>query len=459
MRFFLTLIFLTTLSLVQAQTPVLRPRPITIDLANPKANTPALSKEDKKKWKAIQKQKKKELKSLDKYYDFKIDSAQLANYKKYEELKQKDDSAFFNHFTKDQLDSYRPDLGFADSIDITQLGDSAYLESLSPDIKEELANELALYSSQYTDLSPDSIQQLQELFLDSLAHSNDSTAALAQAQKKQLIEKFSNEALETQGQQQLSNFGPTSELGTYQQEEQMMFSSYEEMIASDKYQELMASMPGKKAEIENFANEPTFDPENLPMAESIFAGQEEKLASAMSAKEVIREKPSFKDMLAEFFNQDMEGVQQKSMIQRFSLTGQIQLSNYDPLFIDYSPGIAYAITGKIRIGTGMTGRIKIGDGEDDQDNLFGYRGFAEYDILKNIYLHGEYERTGLKVTDPLSDLETRIWTDRWMLGLGTDIQMPGILKGTLLILYNFDDDLANSPNPRRFQIRYGVKLN
>lgn len=456
MRFILTLSCLLIYSSLWAQTPVLRPRPITIDLANPKAGVSDLSKEDKKKWKALQKQKKKDLKALNKYYDFKIDSAQLANYEKYKE--QKKDSSRFKSLAKNHLDSQRPDLGFADSIDVTQLRDSAYLQNLSPDAKQKLQKELTLYTSEYTDLSPDSLMQLKALFLDSIADSGDSTSALVQAQKKQAMSQFSEDALEKQGQQQLTNYGPTSELEANNQED-MMFSSYEEMIQSEKYQELMTHAPGMKSDLEKSIQNPGLKAEDLPLAESVFAGQEEKLTQAMTAQKVVRQKPSFKDLLKQFISQDMESVQQKSIIQRFSLTGQIQLSNYDPLFIDYSPSIAYAMTGKIRIGTGVTGRIKIGKGEDDKDNLFGYRGFLEYDILKNIYLHGEYERTGLKVTDQQSDVESRVWTDRWMLGLGTDINIPGLLNGTLLILYNFDNDLASSPNPRRFQIRYGVKLN
>ncbi|UXX79789.1 hypothetical protein N7E81_01535 [Reichenbachiella carrageenanivorans] len=458
MRLILAFIFYISSCALWGQTPVLRPRPITIDLANPDAGLDNLSKEEKKKWKEIQKEKKKELKLQSKYYDYKLDSAQLAQYQKHQQLKQPSKEELTN-LAKSQIVSPQLPIDLPDSVDISQLNDSSYFENLSPEVKKKILDELALYTSSYTQLSPDSLLQLKQLLFDSLGNSNDSAASYAQEQKKQMIQMASSSTLETQAQNQMSNYGPTAELATYQHEEDMMFDSYEEMIASDKYQNLMASMPGKKKEIESTLKDPNLNPEDLPIAGSVFSGHEKQLANAMSTQEVIRKKPSFKELLQTFFDQDMAGVQQESMIQRFSLTGQIQLSNYDPLFIDYSPSIAYAVTGKIRIGTGVTGRIKIGEGKDEEKKLFGYRGFMEYDIFKNIYLHGEYERTGMMVIDPISDVESRNWTDRWMLGLGTDIKMPGILKGTLLILYNFDDDLANSPNPRRFQVRYGVKLN
>lgn len=457
MRLFL-LLFLLLISLTSwAQTPVLRPRPVTIDLANPKSNNLSeLTKEEKKKWKEVQKQKKKELRLKDKLYEQMLDSAQLANYEKYNNgtLDKPDYSKTglknqLKSLTNEELALYQNQLksqyGLPDSVDLTQINDSSYTQKFSPDIQDRIEQQLAPMLSGFT--------------ADSLLFSPDSLKAFDPSALKPDHGSWTEQALEEQAQNQLAQNGNTSELAGLQQQEQMMFSSYEEMIASDKYQELMKDMPGKKAEIENNIQNRSFDKEDLPIPKNVFAGQEDKLAAAMEAQTIIRKKPTFKELLGQFFNQDMASVKEKSTIQRFSLSGHVQFSNYDPLFIDYSPSIAYAFTGKARIGTGMTGRLKIGSGETDKEtNLFAYRGFLEYDILKNIYLHGEYERTGLMVTDPLTDTESRLWTGRWLLGLGTDIKLPGILNGTILILYNFDDDLANSPNPRRFQVRYGVKI-
>lgn len=455
--FYCGLLLFSFITLIgHTQTPVLRPRPLTIDLANPQAGIEELSKDEKKKWKEIQKQKKKELKLKDKYYQYKWDSVQLANYEKYQQIQLPDSLPTKDLYSKDKLlEELKSKYNLPDTTTLTDLSDSSFVQQMPPDLQKALVQELASYTNLEIDstwiISQDS---LITMLTDSTHLLKDSIGNLS----GQAAYTYGESAFQDKAEQHLGKYSDNS-LAPADQQEEMMFSSYEDMIASEKYQELMASMPGKKKEIESALNDPTVDPQDLPIPESVFEGHEDQLAKAMATKTVVQQKSSCKEILKQLVNQDMTSIQEKTTIQRFSLSGYIQIAQYDPLLIDYSPNISFAITGRTRIGTGATGRVKFGNGPDDDKDLFGYRGFLEYDLFKNFYLHGEYERTGLIVKDLMSEVERRQWSDRWLLGLGMDIKLPSILKGTLLVLYNFESNLANSPNPRRFQIRYGVKLN
>ena len=473
--FFILTIFIPFLSL--GQTRVLQPRPIKIDLANPKAGFSDLSKEEKKKWKAIQKEKKATLKGQEKYYQDKIDSANLANYAKYQAL----DNNNLEGSTRDNIKSisesyaspYKQQLkskfNLPDTMQLDKLSDSSYVNQLNPELKASIQKEILAYVAQYTSLSPDSIQTLMDngkyiYTPDGLLLTSDSLQNFQpqyryyQDSLQSAIAASATEHLETQAMSTLGQQGASSQLGAIGQEEQMMFSSFEEMIASDEYLKLMESMPGKKAEIEKGMSNPTINKADLPPLTNYFEGHEDELSTAVAALSLAQSKPSFKEVLAEFFNQDMEGVQEQKAIERFSLSGYIQISSYDPVMIDYSPNLSYGFTGKASVGAGVSGRIKFGDGPDDKKDLFAYRGFMEYDLFKGIYLHGEYERSGIKVADTLSDQTHREWSDRWLLGIGKDIKLKGFLDGSILILYNFDEDLENSPNPGRIQVRYGIKF-
>ncbi len=314
-------------------------------------------------------------------------------------------------------------------------------------IRDQLKIDNAQYDSPYLALRDSTYRQN----LDSIARDSIQNVDLSMMAVSKLESRVSS---------YVEKSGYTTGLADASQQEGMMFNSYEEMIQSNEYKDLMSTMPGKKADIESFAKNQAMNLENYPGLENVFKGHEKELTKALAVAKLAKEKPTWQEVLGELFNQDMKGIKEEPFKERFKITGQLQISQYDPILLDYSPGISYAITSKISLGTAVTGRVQIGKGNatDDKKDLFGYRGYGEYDIFKGLYFHGEYERTGLMTDDPLTEEESRVWSDRWLIGIGKDIKMPGLLDGSILLLYNLDNNIQSSPTPKQWQVRYGVKF-
>lgn len=459
---------------VAGQTKVLHPKPLVIDLSKPRESAPKnLDRKAKKKWKALKKANRLEKKALNKLYAAKLDSIQeLTNL-------QMPDAGILNYFPDSSAYSdYR--LGILDSL---KLESDVYATSELQKLKRKynipdslihndslhhklfrpkdavpgfLAFDSLALDTTVVAVNRDNLMETIDLdssnvrFYEEWTHINDSLnhidyTALSEQVAMQNIEKeFS------------SNLLP-EELGAGAMTNEDLLSSYQEAIGAEQYQELMSSMPGKKEELESRIKTQELSIDDIPVKPDFFAGKEKELLKAQEKLVIIKKKRAFKEFLKTLINQDMEGVKQQSFMERLALGGFIQVSGSKPVLVDYSPTVAYKVTSRIALGVGANGRFAIGDEPSDEKDMIGYRGFMEYDIIGRIYLHGEFERTGLQMEIAGTDSSVWDWTQRWLIGLGKDFSFGPKTQGSLLILYNLNNGQPG-PHSQNFQVRYGLKF-
>lgn len=537
MRYFLILLILTTYFGVFGQSKIPYPKPVVIDLSEPKIGMPkGLDKASKKKWKVLKRQDKLKSIANNHLYDFKLDSIQNSYIEKYvskdlnkssldslsntglkkylkdslyqvsatykqsqiQELSQKykisdslvdytsemlsktiekPDSLSLNSefkkgnfsnrlnapsFSKDSLKHFNYKGAFTrlsmDSSLIKQYDSDGYVDDLTQ-LNDNLSTKDSLqhhnYKKALNELPLDSTlmnQYTYDGYVNDLTQLNDSLASVDyNGMALTLAEKRLEQSVTS------TDYLSSLSLPTEKNSSENVLASYEEMINSQQYKDIMKDIPGKKAEIEKAIETKEIKLDSLPIKPNFFLGKEQQLLDAQKKLALIKQKRSFMDVLRSFVNQDMESLEQKTFTQKFNLTGHIQIGGHDPLLIDYSPAIAYQFTGKASFGIGASGRVKIGNDSTKEEDLVAYRAFLDYKIVGNIFIHTEWENTGQKTLNTVTDQEERTWTNRWLLGLGKDFNFSPKVKGNILLLYNFNSE-NNTPHGQRFQVRYGFKI-
>ncbi len=90
-------------------------------------------------------------------------------------------------------------------------------------------------------------------------------------------------------------------------------------------------------------------------------------------------------------------------------------------------------------------------------NSFGGRTFARYDILRNLFLHAEYEGLSIKQ----SGISDRVWIDRLPLGGGYRQSLGGRANLNFMVLYDVLYDSGSPYNNNSFDgfiVRGGVTM-
>lgn len=464
-----------------SQTPVFYPKQATIDLSNPNLAAPkGLDKEAKKKWKEAKSLKKQELKQLDKKFAKRLDSIgeaiDVAQLRKQLSTERRDSSrvkSLLLHGRDNALSNLPSE--YANNEFLTMLFDSTYVKNMRANIKDSL---LSSQSEQLKGLTqkyglPDSLSSILQnrdslnwnslalnpslfpsdsAYQDYLSEFDSMNDSLTQQNYLMATESLLNQHLQEQFNSRL--MGNMTGLPSGSTD---MLASYEDVIQANQYKQMMAGMPGKKQELEQQIKSGDLSMEDIPAFEKHFAGQAKALARAKHEIDVIKKKHTLRDYLKYLFDQDMESFENTSLVKRFSLSGYLQISGQKPVLLDYSPAIAYKATGKMSIGVGVSGRAKLSKGQSDEEDLLAYRSFWEYDFLKKMYLHMEYERTGLMTTNPNTDISRREWSRRWLLGIGRDFKHRSGIKGSLLVLFNFNHS-KKGPHGQIIQVRYGLKI-
>lgn len=467
---------------ITAQTKVFQPKPIKIDLGNINESVPKnLDKQAKKEWRNLRKTKKKNLKSLNVMYAEKFDSIQHSLQKNHDRLKYLPDTSTLLNSGHHVFTSYQREYLGDDYLSL--FFDSTYVQDQRLAISDSLFKRQNLqWKQQLTILKkkygiPDSLpltSQLDSVTLQGYKDGQFAKPLDEYVQNDSVYHQYANELgmlndslrynyvamtedLLTEKLQQRFNEQVVGGLQGFPDETGDILTSYEEIIQADRYKQMMADIPGKKLELEERIKNPEALTEDLPNYGKHFSGKYKILATAKKELEVVKKKHTFRDYLKYLFDQEMEPHGEKKLTQRFNLSGYLQISGQKPLLLDYSPSIAYNATGKVAVGFGINGRLKFGQEPTEEEDLIGYRSFVEYKIMKKTYIHGEFERTGLLQTDPVTEHSARIWSRRWLLGIGRDFKHRSGIMGSLLVLYNFNND-EEGPHSKTFQVRYGIKI-
>lgn len=105
-------------------------------------------------------------------------------------------------------------------------------------------------------------------------------------------------------------------------------------------------------------------------------------------------------------------------------------------FVDISPVVGYRITEKLMVGIGATGQFFKRDSFTNR--VLGGKVFSRYDVFKNLFLHGEYERLRLNQ----SGVENGYNFEGLLTGAGYQQRLgPGYASA--MILYNWLDNASN----------------
>lgn len=127
--------------------------------------------------------------------------------------------------------------------------------------------------------------------------------------------------------------------------------------------------------------------------------------------------------------------------------------------IDFSPLVGVMITPKFSSGVGITYQYfndrRYYGGESSS---YGGRVFSRYNILPNIFLHGEYEAINFDNYNLRTDNFERIWSNAIFLGGGYFVPFGQRGGANFTFLYNILHDNLTSPYGEPYVIRVGFVL-
>ncbi|NER83512.1 MAG: hypothetical protein F6K42_28960, partial [Leptolyngbya sp. SIO1D8] len=260
-------------------------------------------------------------------------------------------------------------------------------------------------------------------------------------------------------QDQVNNVPETLEQKARGMEEVKAFER--QKTAFSPYQEQMEQL-GK----EEYAKEQVVQKAKT-MAKDHFAGQQEKLLAAQSRLTKLKKK------MGKFSGGGLNGektkkenaMKGKTLGERLVFGGNFQLHPGEEVSLDISPALAYRWTKMFRLGLGGTYRTTFDEKErfflSDENEVFGYRGFAEHEVYKGFFAHMEYERlksgNGSAQNGAVGDANGDTWQNSALGGLGKRYKIRNKIKGNVTLLYNFlydEHSLYNKP----WNLRFGFEL-
>jgi len=144
--------------------------------------------------------------------------------------------------------------------------------------------------------------------------------------------------------------------------------------------------------------------------------------------------------------------------ERLVIATNFQLLTIDPVSIDFSPMIGYKFNSRLSAGVGGTYRQTFKNTNVNlAPEVFGYKGFVSYDVVKSFFVYGEFARNspGLLVNEGVVQ---RIWKDALFVGAGRRFPVHKKVDMTVTALYNFMHQVGDPIYPRPFVIRFGFQV-
>lgn len=164
----------------------------------------------------------------------------------------------------------------------------------------------------------------------------------------------------------------------------------------------------------------------------------------------------------------------KTLGERLVFGGNFQLHPGDEVSLDISPALAYRWTKMFRVGLGGTYRTTFDEEEkfflSDENEVFGFRAFAEHEVYKGFFAHTEYERLkashGLIQNGAVGDGDSNPWENGFFIGVGKRYKIRNKIKGNMMLLYNFLHERVEGTNQNGreglyrgpWNLRFGFEL-
>ncbi|MEO9802266.1 MAG: hypothetical protein ABJF04_03415 [Reichenbachiella sp.] len=191
-----------------------------------------------------------------------------------------------------------------------------------------------------------------------------------------------------------------------------------------------------------------------------FEGKEEVLAKAMNQSNELKQKYSkvvnSNDLSTATKRKSLEGT---SFWGRLVFGGTFQIHIDKQSSIDLNPELAYRINKKWDVGVGGNYRVNaaVEDllGTIQDQKIYGYRIFTEYQLYKSFFGHVEFESLAARPTDV--DGASVEWNNSLLAGIERRFKLGDSVEAQISLLYNFmhkSNPLYTSP----WNIRFGFNL-
>ena len=149
---------------------------------------------------------------------------------------------------------------------------------------------------------------------------------------------------------------------------------------------------------------------------------------------------------------------------RLRLGGNLQVQPADPIKIDLSPELRYALLPRWTVAAG--GVYRMGIQVDDfprhlfrRQAVYGLRTAGEWRALAGFSLRAEWERLRTAASSSVSsEQSSHQWVSAAWLGLVKHYRISRKVQGSVQLLYNLMHDPLTSPHPHPYVIRLGFQL-
>ena len=297
-------------------------------------------------------------------------------------------------------------------------------------------------------------------------YASDSSQIVSEAFEKADLSQYAGEVNKLQGDS-LSSL-PTKGAKIVEQE----LLKREEFGVLNEHQEQFEALKQTpdhyKARMEAYQDTDKLKKEALEKAKeqtiSAFMSNQEALSAVQKKISVMQRK--YRSVLN---SNDLSTAEKRNslkgepMRERLLIGGNFNVNSLKPFSLDFSPKIGYKFNKKFVVGIGGSYRYTFGNDTISAkpaipDNSYGYKAFTSYDIFKNFFAYGEYERMSKEIHDKASDQKSTRWVSGLLVGIGREFSVHKKVNMTVTALYNFLHDSDDAIYQRPLVVKLGFQL-
>jgi len=141
----------------------------------------------------------------------------------------------------------------------------------------------------------------------------------------------------------------------------------------------------------------------------------------------------------------------------------LQVYNKQVFTIDWGVQLGYKLSNRLLMGVGGIYRIEVSENYSSwvkSSGIYGYRTYANFNLVKGFYVHGEFESLHLdSFVHPQTQMEvSSLQTYSGYFGIGKKYDISKKIRGSAIILYRaeFEGDL---PSMSKINVRIGFDYN
>lgn len=244
-------------------------------------------------------------------------------------------------------------------------------------------------------------------------------------------DSLSMESLQNMGMEEIEayaeNSKPVQELSEELKRANAIKAEQEAML--QRYQDKKFLMEDIKRKSANVAND-VINPlsEEFKQAQQATAKARRLNPAVQSFKEIVRKRPN--------------EMKNKPFYERLVPGIGLQPFNGADFEIDVAPFLSYRITGRWSAGLGGVYRVAFNSDNRyyaGQGGVYGFRGFADFNVLKGFFAHAEMERLHLDYAiKPPAETEFQQRTWNGYVGIGKQVPLTRKINTTVTALYRIE---------------------